>query len=142
MIMDAKLHETRQAFLHELVQRAWQLEELGGRYAAFLDRFRPLYVAARQEKKLDSAEAFSMRVLLIHEYRRILLRDPSLPQALLPENWDGIAAFQLCRNLYGLLMAPAEQYLTQNIENAYGPLPPAEPDFYTRFDGQAGAGTE
>ena len=43
-----------------------------------------------------------MRTLLIHEYRRVLLRDPRLPAALLPLDWPGAAAFALCRDFYRL----------------------------------------
>ena len=41
-----------------------------------------------------------MRTLLIHAYRRVLLRDPQLPAALLPLDWPGAAAYALCRDFY------------------------------------------
>lgn len=136
LVMEARPRHNQSAYLGELLGNAWQLSELGDRYAHFLERFRPIYLAAREAEKPDPRDAFCMRILLIHEYRRILLRDPSLPGELLPESWDGVQAFQLCRNLYAMLVGPAEEYLTSNIENAYGPLPPAEPAFYQRFGGK------
>lgn len=138
LIMEARSLQSRGNYLASLVHDAWQLDELEARYEAFLDRFRPAYLAARSDPAPDPAAAFCMRVLLVHEYRRILLRDPFLPRALLPERWDGIAAYQLCRNFYAKLATPAERFLTENIENAYGPLPPAGPDFYERFGGSDG----
>ncbi len=140
LLMNATVHDTRESLLRDLIGDAWQLDQLAQRYRDFLARFRPLYQAGREEPDPDPQLSFCIRALLIHDYRRILLRDPSLPAALLPERWDGVAAYQLCRNLYGRLAEPAEQYLTDNIENAYGPLPPAEPDFYERFGG-LGEGT-
>ncbi len=135
LFMSAKVDETRQAYLRDLVRRAWELDELSDRYREFLNRFRPAYQAARRAKRINPEAAFQVRTLLIHEYRKILLRDPLLPDVLLPGRWDGIAAYQLCRNLYGLIAAPAEEFLQESMESADGPLPPAEPRFYQRFDG-------
>ncbi|MEM7277676.1 MAG: PaaX family transcriptional regulator C-terminal domain-containing protein, partial [Pseudomonadota bacterium] len=135
LFMSAKVDETRQAYLRDLVRRAWELDELSARYREFLNRFRPAYQAARRAKRINPEAAFQVRTLLIHEYRKILLRDPLLPDVLLPGRWDGIAAYQLCRNLYGLIAAPAEEFLQESMESADGPLPPAEPRFYQRFDG-------
>lgn len=135
LLMDAQPQDRNGGFLTTLVSDAWQLDELGLRYRNFLAQFRPVYVATRGKRQLDPELAFCVRVLLIHEYRRILLRDPQLPQALLPERWDGTAAFQLCRNLYRRLAVPAEEFLGDHLENAYGPLPPAGADFFQRFGG-------
>ena len=134
--MTASVHDGRDAALQDRVQDAWQLDELGARYEAFVDRFQPLYTALRNPPAPDPEAAFCLRVLVIHEYRRILLRDPLLPAALLPRRWQGAASFQLCRNLYAKLAMPAESYLSSAFENEYGPLPPAEPAFFTRFGGQ------
>ena len=58
-----------------------------------------------------------------------------LPAALLPEGWHGLAAYQLCRNLYLETFADADQYLGDAMETAEGPLPPPSPRFYDRFGG-------
>jgi phenylacetic acid degradation operon negative regulatory protein len=55
-----------------------------------------------QGHALDPAQAFIVRTLLIHEYRRVLLRDAQLPPALLPLDWPGVAAYALCRDFYRL----------------------------------------
>ena len=126
----------RQAKLKALVSRAWSLPQLAARYVEFLERLRPVYQAARKRRSALGPElSFRVRTLLIHEYRKILLRDPLLPEVLLPGRWDGVAAYQLCRNLYNLVSAPAEQFLIEEMETADGPLPPAEPRFYQRFGG-------
>lgn len=125
----------RKQYLQKLVDKSWALEDLGNRYKEFLNRFRPVYQAARSSKAADPQTAFQLRTLLIHEYRKILLRDPFLPAELLPERWDGVSAYQLCRNLYSIVAAPTEDFLTGSLENADGPLPPASPLFYERFGG-------
>ena len=139
LLMDAEAHENRAWYLRSLVSEAWQLDELGARYKSFLERFQPVYAAARDCSSVDADAAFFVRVLLIHEYRRVLLRDPSLPESLLPEHWSGHQAFQLCRNLYALLAAPAERFISAQFENAYGPLPEADAWFYRRFGELPGA---
>lgn len=135
LFLKAKVDESRQDYLRELVQKAWSLDELANRYKEFLERFRPAYRAARAKKRLDPCRAFQARTMLIHEYRRVLLRDPLLPDVLLPGRWGGISAYQLCRNFYKLLAAPAATFLQENMESADGPLAPPESRFYTRFNG-------
>ena len=79
-----------------------------------------------------------MRTLLIHEYRRVLLRDPQLPAALLPLDWPGAAAYALCRDFYRLTHACAERHLLAVLEGPRGTLPPADAAFYERFGGLDG----
>ena len=87
----------------------------------------------------DPAHCFTARLLVIHEYRRIILRDPELPDELLPADWAGAAARALCRNLYRLTVPASERHLMATLETAEGPLPEAAPYFYRRFGGLPGA---
>lgn len=135
LIMEATANNNRSGYLRKLVLDSWSLQELDERYTNFLECFRPLYKAARTNSKREPELAFRVRILLIHEYRKILLRDPFLPSALLPEHWKGMSAYQLCRNIYSLIAGPAERFLAEVMENADGPLPPADPLFYDRFGG-------
>jgi len=79
--------------------------------------------------------AFQIRTLLIHEYRKNALRDPRLPEALLPADWQGYAAYQLCRNLYARVALAGEAHLDEYAQTFDGPLPPPVPAFYERFGG-------
>lgn len=126
--------------LRELVRRSWNLEDLEARYQAFLDRFRPLLAASRRSRRMAPRTAFHIRTLLVQEYRKVLLRDPLLPAELLPQTWHGVAAYQLCRNLYGRVFGAADLFLGDAMETADGPLPPPSPAFYGRFGG-LGPGT-
>lgn len=116
----------------QIVQRAWNLDELAGRYDTFLTNFRPFL---SQTGDATDAACLVLRTLLIHEYRRILLRDPLLPDELLPPHWPGSAARLLCRNLYRLLQDGAERCLLANVETADGALPDADHRYYERFGG-------
>lgn len=123
----------REQYLRNLIGESWSLDELDDRYKEFLHRFRPVYQAARRGRNPDPETAFQLRTLLIHEYRKILLRDPFLPAELLPSRWNGVSAYQLCRNIYSLVAGSTETYLTNALENADGPLPPANAVFHERF---------
>lgn len=121
--------------LRSLAQKSWNLDDINQRYADFLERFRPVFAAVRRTKKPDPQRAFQIRTLLIQEYRKIMLRDPLLPRDLLPNDWSGLAAYQLCRNLYRSIHMAADDYLGDTMETVDGPLPPPVPEFYDRFGG-------
>ncbi|MEQ8208112.1 MAG: phenylacetic acid degradation operon negative regulatory protein PaaX [Woeseia sp.] len=137
MLMESRVsNERQQSQLKKQVHAAWSLDEIAGRYRKFLNEFQPVYASARKQRgPLDAELCFQVRTLLIHEYRKIHLRDPLLPDELLPRHWDGAAAYQLCRNLYSTVAGPAEPYLVSEMETADGPLPAADAHFYRRFGG-------
>ncbi|WP_462384088.1 phenylacetic acid degradation operon negative regulatory protein PaaX [Pseudomonas sp. Marseille-QA0892] len=121
--------------LRSQVRESWAIESLSAHYAEFTQLFRPLWQAVREQESLDPTEAFLARTLLIHEYRKLLLRDPQLPDELLPSDWEGRSARLLCRNLYRALCPPAETLLLKTLETADGPVPEANEAFYRRFGG-------
>jgi len=127
--------------LRVLASKSWNLDDIDERYAAFIGRFRPVHAALSKARRLDPLEAFVVRTLAIQEYRRILLRDPQLPKALLPADWHGLAAYRLCRDLYRTVYADADRYLDGRLETVDGPLPPPGRDFYDRFGGLRRPGT-
>lgn len=121
--------------LRKQVRESWNLDELGLRYKRFLDKFRPLWRSLNHDDDLTPEDCVVARILLIHEYRKILLRDPILPDDLLPNDWEGRGAKQLCRNVYRAIYKRSDEYLEKILENASGPLPGPTPGFYRRFDG-------
>lgn len=121
--------------LRLLVKDCWNLDKLSESYRLFLNKFRPIWNELKNEDDLDPEDCFLVRTLLIHEYRRVLLRDPQLPEELLPNEWEGTAARLLCRNLYRLVTEKTERHLSELLETAEGPLPDASSAFYKRFGG-------
>ncbi|WP_298282925.1 phenylacetic acid degradation operon negative regulatory protein PaaX [Acidocella sp.] len=118
----------------ELAAKAWKLDELGAAYARFCAVFGPLGAALAQGARLSPLEAIMARVLLIHEYRRIVLRDPVLPPPILPAPWPGDEARHLCAGLYRHLLAPSERWLDQHAIGENGAPLPANPEIASRFN--------
>ncbi|MBS0393206.1 MAG: phenylacetic acid degradation operon negative regulatory protein PaaX [Proteobacteria bacterium] len=116
-----------------LVERGWDLSELAARYLRFIDAFEAVRAWSREPSL--PADAFVVRTLLIHEYRKIHLRDPLLPPALLPGHWPGTRAYELCRAIYEGVFAAAERHLSATAARLDGPLPAPEPAIYRRFAG-------
>lgn len=121
--------------LSDVIRTCWDLDRLAGEYTDFLDAFRPVWQALKDSPRLDPALCFAVRTLLMHGYRRAFLRDPVLPDELLPSDWPGTAARVLCRNLYRLTEAAAERHVMTTLETAEGPVPEAHPGYFTRFGG-------
>jgi len=136
VVMNAHSEElASQKVLKQMSQTCWNLDELETRYSDFLTRFRPVMAAVNKSKSLEPEQCFQLRTLLIHEYRRILLKDTDLPDDLLPGDWAGKAALNLTSNIYRATYVGAEQYLLGLMENADGKLPRADAHFYERFGG-------
>lgn len=96
----------------------WDLSALHDGYARFLDLFGPL-----DPRALTDGQALMVRLLLVHAYRTVLLRDPRLPQDHLPPSWNGAEARGLFRRLYLGLTPGAHRHVAAVCEGEDGPLP-------------------
>ncbi|NVK00541.1 MAG: phenylacetic acid degradation operon negative regulatory protein PaaX [Oceanospirillaceae bacterium] len=134
LITTEALQRQADASLLELVRQGWSLEALEAGYTNFVERFRPLWQELESRDALCPESAFLARTLLIHEYRKLALRDPALPATLLPKSWSGNGARQLCRNLYQRLTPAAESWLQDSLESADGPMPAPDKSFQQRFN--------
>lgn len=122
------------SFRH-LVRDCWDLTNIGRDYGSFIERFQPLALALQQARDLDPQQCFVAQTLLLHEFRRVLLRDPQLPTQLLPEDWPGSSARALCRDIYLITQRHAQRHLMSVLESPSGRLPQAAPYYYERFGG-------
>src|SRR6195256_1558382 len=112
---------------------SWPLQRPADAYLKFMKTFEPLRASIGRGEPLSDADAFTARILLIHHYRRVVLRDPLLPTALLPRTWPGRAARQLCGEIYRGLLPASEQWLDRNGSSETGPLPAAGEELARRF---------
>ncbi|MBO1079239.1 PaaX family transcriptional regulator C-terminal domain-containing protein [Roseomonas haemaphysalidis] len=116
-----------------LAAQSWPLPALAESYRHFIAAFAPLEAWLDQGHSLPGLQALVARVLLVHEYRRLVLRHPPLPLALQPAEWPGEAARALCGRLYPALLPASEAWLDRHGLHAEGPLPPAGPGLTERF---------
>ena len=105
--------------LQSIMHTTFALHRVEHAWKQFIARFAAL---GDNLQRLTPAEAFYARTLLIHEYRRVLLRDPNLPEAFLPAHWPGVRARQLCEALYRGLLGPSENHLMQQVTTLDGRL--------------------
>jgi phenylacetic acid degradation operon negative regulatory protein len=116
-----------------LLSESWPLHRTANAYLKFMKTFEPLRGWIDRRERLSDVDAFTARILLIHHYRRVVLRDPLLPGALLPADWPGRAARKLCGEIYRGLLPASEQWLDRYATNENGPLPPAGAELARRF---------
>jgi len=129
-----------------LVEAGWDLGDLARRYRRFVDAYAPVESAVSSCKAgvdasagvhaaLTAEHAFVIRTLLIHDYRKIHLRDPLLPPELLPHAWIGSGAYDLCRSLYARIFDTAEEFLSGTASTFKESLPAPDAGVYDRFGG-------
>jgi phenylacetic acid degradation operon negative regulatory protein len=93
----------------ELVSRAWNVDELVGRYEQFLIEF-DQYRTKRARSRLDDRAAFIVRTRLVHEFRAFALIDPDLPDELMPRAGPRKAAAELFHTIYEGLAEAAQRH--------------------------------
>lgn len=111
---------------------AWRLDDMAQAYRDFIAQFSQL-ADMLDHRPLKDAEALVARTLLIHAFRRLVLRDPGLPENLLSEDWSGETARALAARIYAAVVGPSERFLDTHGQNEDGPLPPPETHFHKRF---------
>ena len=121
--------------LRDLVGQCWQLDSVVTDYEHYLVHFAAVPDLLKQAGLLDPGQAFVLRTLAIHEFRRVQLHDPQLPLALLPASWPGKTAYDLCHQIYRATHAAAEVHVLDILRREDDSAPGAAPFFYQRFGG-------
>jgi phenylacetic acid degradation operon negative regulatory protein len=121
--------------LRELAAEGWDLSGVVQGYRGFIAQFSPLLAMLQEGGPLAPEQAFMIRSLLIHAYRRVQLHDPMLPVELLPDPWPGSEAYELARALYRLTQAQAEQHIVEVLRREDAAAPEADGAFFLRFGG-------
>ena len=125
------------ASLRDMVAATWDLAGLQQQYRQKLALFEPLL--SLDLARLCSPElAFALRLLLMHGFKQVVLRDPGLPAELLPEDWAGWHARAVIRRLYWQLVPLSEPFIArifdQSVQSPHGYGEPAH-WFYKRLGG-------
>ena len=122
--------------LTDLLASGWDLSEVAGAYRHFISRFAPLAAMLHQPgSEFTPEQAFVMRTLVIHAYRRVQLHDPQLPLELLPAPWPGSQAYELARDIYLVVQGAAEQHIDAALQKEDAAAPAAAAAYFERFGG-------
>ncbi|MEW5422019.1 phenylacetic acid degradation operon negative regulatory protein PaaX [Amorphus sp. 3PC139-8] len=116
-----------------LAGEAFQLNDVADGYRRFIAAFAGLDAALASDVPLSDRDRLVARILLVHEYRRVVLRDPLLPDDLLPQGWPGHGARALAAAIYHRLVEGSERWLDAHGECSAGALPQPDASFYRRF---------
>jgi phenylacetic acid degradation operon negative regulatory protein len=102
--------------LRSKVRAWWDLDELAGLYADFLNQYRSVLdrVPADGATPLDAYQTY---IPMLTQWRRLPYRDPGLPLQLLPPGWSGETARVLFDDLNRALSAPAREHATEVIHS-------------------------
>ena len=117
----------------KVAEAAWRNRALDVEYRAFLERFDSVSRALATDQPLDGADALVVRTLLIHHFRRVVLRDPGLPAVLLPLDWPAVGARTLAARLYRRLVPASEAWLDVRARAEDGLLRAPDATFGERF---------
>ncbi len=127
--------------LTDLLAGGWDLSDVADGYRHFLTRFAPLAAMLKAEEngaaEVTPEQAFVIRTLVIHAYRRVQLHDPQLPLELLPAPWPGSQAYELARDIYLAVQAGAEQHIDAALRKEDAAAPAVAAAYYERFGGLA-----
>lgn len=121
--------------LRDLIEQCWELASVVADYQQFIKYFSALPKLLNARDALDPEQAYVIRMLLIHTFRRVQLHDPQLPLALLPDSWPGKTAYELCHEIYQATYRDAEQYIIDTLQREDEAAPDAAAYFYQRFGG-------
>ncbi|WP_442601003.1 phenylacetic acid degradation operon negative regulatory protein PaaX [Paenibacillus sp. KN14-4R] len=106
----------------ELVAKCWSLDKINAAYEEFIHVYRPQFEKLQEQvqynQDISDSECFVVKTQLVHEYRKFLFIDPSLPKELLPDFWMGHEANELFRRYYAWLDPGAKRYFLHLYENA------------------------
>lgn len=103
-------------------------------YRQFADSAGQLQEELKECDQLGGLDALLLRLLLLHQWRRIKLKDVQWPRQLRLPDWPGFAAQMQMRELYHRLLAPSEDWLSQLDATPNGTLPTAEKFLAERFN--------
>ena len=116
----------------ELARRIYPIHAATAEFQRLIADFTP--VADALERAANAPfDLLLARLALIHDYRRIVLRFPPMPDALTPDDWPGKAARALAAGIYAGVREGSEAFLDTHAVNARGFLPPPDARFQRRF---------
>ncbi|MEM7465853.1 MAG: PaaX family transcriptional regulator C-terminal domain-containing protein [Pseudomonadota bacterium] len=134
IVMRASSHElTSKLAIQNLTYKAWKLAEVQNKFEQFCAYFEKVQSYVNNSNGIGSANSFRFRLLLVHEYRRLLLKTTALPRDLLPESWLGNQALDIAAYLYRQCEPGSVRYIAEAFESLNGSIAPPATGYYSRF---------
>ena len=121
--------------LEGLVWDSWHLDSSAEQLEEFVTVFSRVLVTLERGDGSDVGDAFVIRTLLVHEYRRALLKTTELPAVLLPKDWPGHEARHIAKMIYRAVHTDAISFSRMVLRNKNGFLPAPNIDYFARFGG-------
>ncbi len=115
-LAQARFDDVEQLASTGFFRSGFALDEQEEAYANFIDDYGSLTL---DPERLESVDAFGLRTMVVHDFRRIRLRGAVVPVQLLPSPWIGDEAFELAADLYSTTSASASAFLQQILEISY-----------------------
>jgi phenylacetic acid degradation operon negative regulatory protein len=106
--------------LSTLVLAHWKLNDVRKSYRFFTTQYQKAEDIMSNDSFTNGHSRLLLRILLVHEYRKILLSDPELPTAMLPTDWEGFAARSLAGSLYRQLAEPTTNWANCELSGVDG----------------------
>ncbi|MEL7430681.1 MAG: PaaX family transcriptional regulator C-terminal domain-containing protein, partial [Pseudomonadota bacterium] len=97
--------------VHQMAINAWPFDELNAAYAGLHKRFLPFVDLPEGELTTKPLASLVLRILLVHEWRRVVLRDVDLPPDYKPDGWQGETVREMVSGLYVRLVDASEGFL-------------------------------
>ena len=135
-ISDVAIFNAREQIEDEIIdvfKSAKFYKNYADNYRVFASQAKILKTNLKKCKSLSPLDAMVLRSLLVHNWRRIVLRDVQWPKFARNKNWPGFKAQTLMKSLYRELLKPSEVWLDQIDATPEGKLPKASAKLYKRF---------
>ena len=120
--------------MNKLVEQCWDLNDVIKGYQQLIADFESL-PDLLSNASASPQDAFMARALIVHAFRRAMLHDPQLPLQLLPSDWPGTIAYELCRQIYYSTWRGAEQHIQDTLRKEEPESGTVADYFFDRFGG-------
>ncbi|WP_022951195.1 PaaX family transcriptional regulator [Leucothrix mucor] len=116
-----------------LISQCFDLSDSSQQYSLLIDDFQPLLDSCGDVATLEPKLCFLIKTLLMHRYRHILLKEPDLPDELLPSDAVSRRARKVTGQLYKILQPAADLYFSEICEQDGSVYPPPPASYFERF---------
>ncbi len=97
--------------IHRLCIKGFELDALNVTYRAYGELYQNILKGKSAPQLLNIQDALVLRILMIHDYRRLIFNDPGLAPSCLPKTWQGNEVRELLSEHYPVLKERSKNWL-------------------------------